>query len=164
MPHDRACDTSRVNSPEELCVELASTWREEIPLAAAMQIEVASFAAGELIVRAPLAPNTNVHGTAFAGSLFSTCVLAGWGRVWLAARNLGLEARIVVADSRIEYRKGVTGEIVCRCAFDERARSAELDALATSGRAAFALVCTVDGADAPAVTFAGKYVVVLKRK
>ncbi|HLF12915.1 MAG TPA: YiiD C-terminal domain-containing protein, partial [Gammaproteobacteria bacterium] len=97
-------------SPDTLCAELHSTWHEEIPLAAAMGIEVVSFARDELVVRAPLAPNTNVHGTAFAGSLFSICVLTCWGRVWLALRQQGLAARIVVADSQIKYRKAVTGE------------------------------------------------------
>lgn len=146
-----------------LCTELQSIWRDEIPLAAAMAIEVVSFADTQLLVRAPLAPNTNVHGTAFAGSLFSICVLTGWGRVWLALRREGLDGHIVVADSQIKYRKAVAGEILSRCAFDGDADRANVAAFADSGRASWQLTCTIDGASAPAVTFEAKYVVLTKR-
>ena len=95
--------------------ELQSTWQREIPLAASLAIEVAVCARDELALRAPLAPNRNLHGTAFAGSLFSVCVLTGWGAAWLALEQRGIEGVIVVSDSRIQYRKAVTGDLVCRC-------------------------------------------------
>jgi thioesterase domain-containing protein len=95
--------------------ELQSTWQREIPLAASLAIEVAVCARDELAVRAPLAPNRNLHGTAFAGSLFSVCVLTGWGAAWLALEQRGIEGVIVVSDSRIQYRKAATGDLVCRC-------------------------------------------------
>ena len=59
--------------------ELQTLWHRDIPPAAAMAIEVAGYDGRTLSVRAPLAANRNVHGTAFAGSLFSACVLTGWG-------------------------------------------------------------------------------------
>jgi thioesterase domain-containing protein len=147
-----------VEDIEKLNAELQATWRAEIPLAAAMAIEVASFANGELIVRAPHAPNRNVHGTAFAGSLFSVCVLTGWGRTWLALRERGLDGLIVVADSRIVYRKAVKGDLVCRCA-----HVPQLDDFLMTGRAELTLTCTVDGPGAPAVRFEGRYVVLANR-
>ncbi len=99
---------------ETLRDELQATWYREIPLVAAIGIEISACSATELALRAPLAPNRNLHGTAFAGSLYSICVLTGWGSVWLALRTAGLAASTVVAESRIEYRKAVAGEIVCR--------------------------------------------------
>jgi thioesterase domain-containing protein len=141
-----------------LCAELQATWRDEIPLAAAIQLEVVEFAGGQLTVRAPLAPNRNVHGTAFAGSLYSVCVLTAWGRLWMALRERGLQGRVVVADSRIAYRKAVTGELVCRCTADP-----SLDDLAATGRAQLTVTSTIDGATAPAVEFEGTYVIVAKR-
>src|SRR5262245_66399410 len=110
-----ACDTPRVSELPPLCLELLSTWRREIPLAAAIGIETTGYDGGELRVRAPLDANRNVHGTAFAGSLFSVCVLTGWGSTWLALELAGLRGQIVVSESRIRYRKAVAGEIACRC-------------------------------------------------
>ncbi|HUQ52228.1 MAG TPA: YiiD C-terminal domain-containing protein, partial [Gammaproteobacteria bacterium] len=92
-------------------------------------------------------------------SLFSVCVLTGWGATWLALRERGLRGVIVVADSDIHYRKAVEGELVCRCAPDADALRAGLEQFAASGRASFELNCAIDRDDKHAVTFTGKYIV-----
>ena len=142
-----------------LCKELELTWHRDIPLAAAMSIGVEGYDGRTLTVRAPLPPNRNLHGTAFAGSLFSTCVLTGWGAVWLALQERGLAGLIVVADSTIHYRKAVAAELVCRCTPDAESLRAGLDRFAATGRASFELACAIDHATQRAVTFTGKYVV-----
>lgn len=143
---------------DSVLATLARTWREEIPLAAAMRIEVDGFAGGELVVRAPLAPNRNLHHTAFAGALFSLCVLTAWGRVWLGLQERGATGLIVAADSRIEYRKAVTSDwVVCRCSGEPA-----LDTYPTTGRASFTLEATVDGAGKPAVSFSSRFVVLAR--
>ncbi|HET8696043.1 MAG TPA: YiiD C-terminal domain-containing protein [Gammaproteobacteria bacterium] len=142
-----------------LLQELESTWHREIPLAAAMAIESESYQDGTLRVRAPLDPNRNVHGTAFAGSLFSVCVLTGWGSVWLALRQAGLDGHIVVSESRIQYRKGVTGDIACTCRPDAAALARGLEELRAADRMSLPLVCTVEADGRRAVTFEGTYVV-----
>jgi thioesterase domain-containing protein len=146
-----------------LCIELLSTWQREIPLAAAMSISVDGYDGRTLSVRAPLAPNRNLHGTAFAGSLFSLCVLTGWGAVWSALREQGLAGLIVVADSRIQYRKAVTGDLVCHCALDAVAVSTELERFKATGRAAFEVGCDIDSGSKRAVIFTGQYVVHAQR-
>jgi thioesterase domain-containing protein len=142
-----------------LCKELELTWHRDIPLAAAMSIGVAGYDGRTLTVRAPLPPNRNLHGTAFAGSLFSTCVLTGWGATWLALRERGLTGLIVVADSEIHYRKAVAADLVCRCTCDPGALRASLEQFVAKGRGSFELSCAIDQDDKRAVTFAGKYVV-----
>jgi thioesterase domain-containing protein len=145
------------------CKELELTWHRDIPLAAAMSIGVASYDGRTLTVRAPLPPNRNLHGTAFAGSLFSTCVLTGWGATWLALRERELSGMIVVADSTIHYRKAVAGELICHCTLEPAALRAGLEQFAATGRASFDLACAIDHADKRAVTFNGKYVVHAQR-
>jgi thioesterase domain-containing protein len=157
VPHP--CDTRAVPDVPSLCKELELTWHRDIPLAAAMSIGVAGYDGRSLTVRAPLPPNRNLHGTAFAGSLFSTCVLTGWGATWLALRERELMGVIVVADSTIHYRKAVEGELVCRCTPDAEALRAGLTQFAATGRARFDLTCSVDHGEQRAVTFTGKYVV-----
>lgn len=146
-------------TPSELTAELKATWHRDIPPAAAMAIEVAAYDGRTLSVRAPLAANRNVHGTAFAGSLFSICVLTGWGATWLALRERGLAGSIVVADSQIKYRKAVTGDLVCLCTRDPDALEAAFAGFAASLRARLPLACTMYAGDKVAVAFEGTYVV-----
>lgn len=142
-----------------LCNELTLIWHREIPIVAAMGLRVDAYDGRSLVVRAPLPPNLNAHGTAFAGSLFTTCVLAGWGRVWLGMRERGLTGVIYAADSAIRYRKAVSGDLVCRCEADNSALQPALEKLAATGRARFDLECTMAGDDKPAVSFTCTYVV-----
>lgn len=143
----------------ELLAELATTWHRDIPLAAAMGIGVESYDGATLTVRAPLQPNRNLHGTAFAGSLFSLCVLTGWGATWLAFRERGLSGVIVVADSSIQYRKAVSGDLVCRCTPVADALGTGLAQFESTGRLRLDLACTIDAGDRRAVNFTGTYVV-----
>jgi thioesterase domain-containing protein len=151
-----------MTSVDSLGRELQETWLREIPLATALAIEVASCTREEIVVRAPLAPNRNLHGTAFAGSLFAVCVLTGWGAAWRALKERGTEGHIVVADSRIKYRRAVSGDLLCHCRPYVDDVVQRLAGLAASGRASLPLVCTIDQDGKRAVTFEGEYVVHLK--
>jgi len=148
-----------VSEHTALLNELAATWHREIPLTATMGIGVESYDGVTLAVRAPLAPNRNVHGTVFAGSLFSACALTGWGAIWLALREHGQDGVIFAADGHIQFRKGVSGDHVCRCTPDAEALKAGIENLRATGRASFHVVCTIDQGDKRAVTFTGQYVV-----
>ena len=148
-----------MTTPSDLIAELQSTWHRDIPPAAAMAIQVAAYDGHTLTVRAPLAPNRNVHGTAFAGSLFSTCVLTGWGATWLALRERGLSGSIVVSDSQIKYRKAVSGDLECRCTTDSRSLDDAFAGFAASGRASLLLTCTIHNGSKLAVAFEATYVV-----
>jgi thioesterase domain-containing protein len=146
-----------------LCEELTATWHREIPIVAAMGVTVEGYDGRSLKVRAPFEPNRNVHGTTFAGSLYSVCVLTGWGAVWLALRERGLAGVIYAAESTVQYRKGVDDDLLCVCTPDAAPLRVGIEQFVTAGRATFDLVCSIDHADKRAVTFAGKYVVHSKR-
>lgn len=142
-----------------LCAELEATWHRDIPPAAAMAIAVARYDGTVLEVRAPLAANRNVHGTVFAGSLFSICVLTGWGTTWLGLRRHGVSGSIVVAESHIKYRRAVGEDVLCRCSAEPATIDGAASQLEATGRASLALRCTIDAGGKPAVTFEGNYVV-----
>jgi thioesterase domain-containing protein len=142
-----------------LCRELETLWRGEIPVTATMDVRVAAYDGTMLTVRAPHEPNRNPHGTAFAGSLYSLCVLTGWGSVWLALRRRGLRAHIVAAESRIQYRRAVADEIVCVCSATPSSFDAPLADVAMGRKARLELTCTVDADGKHAVTFTGTYAV-----
>jgi thioesterase domain-containing protein len=142
-----------------LCTELETTWHREIPLAAAMGVAVDSYDGTTLTVRAPFTPNRNVSGTAFAGSLFSSCVLTGWGATWLALRERGLVGVIVAADGNIRYRRALRSDLICRCTPDPEGLRTALAQFAAEGRASLDLVCTINNEEREAVSFTGKYAV-----
>jgi thioesterase domain-containing protein len=147
----------------DAAAELEAIWRTEIPPAAAMRITVVALDRAGIIVSAGLEANRNLHGTAFAGSLFSVAALAGWGMTWYALRERAVDASIVLAKSRIRYLRAVTETIVCRCVFDWMAHESRLETLVAEGKGTFPLSATIRSAGGRAVVFEGDYAVRLAR-
>lgn len=89
---------------------------DSIPLASHMKLKIVDFNETSLSIFAPLSPNTNDKGTAFAGSLFSAMVLAGWLYVTARLKAEGIDAEAVAAGADIQYVKPVTADYqaVCR--------------------------------------------------
>ena len=104
--------------------------RATIPLAAAMQFSIRELDADHIRVAAPLEPNVNIHGTGFAGSLYSLAVLSGWALCMHLIELLELDAELVVGRAEIRYRAPVRGPIECRTACS----AAERDAFAAGVR------------------------------
>lgn len=136
--------------------ELQRIWHTEIPISAAMDIRIHAYDNDVIEVHAALAPNVNVHGTAFAGSLYAIAALTGWGLTWLKLRERALSGHIVIAEGAIRYAKPVDGEIVARCRFDEAVHAAPFAKLAETGKCRFSLECEIGGG---AAVFSGQYAV-----
>lgn len=92
------------------CDELQKTWHETIPISEHMGIKLHQYTGRTLEVRASLNKNINLHGTMFAGSIFSLATLSGWGMLFLMMKQRGLEGEIVLGDGDIHYHKPVTSE------------------------------------------------------
>ena len=147
---------------QALCAELQAIWHQQIPLSQAMQMQIADFDGEVLTTEASLAPNVNVHGTAFAGSLYAIQALTGWGMMHLQLKLNALDASIVIASGQINYAKPVAQDIYVRCSFGEHA--AEMTKLKATGKGRFPLTCQVLLADGhPAGEFSGDYAVRLNR-
>ena len=147
---------------QALCAELQTIWHQQIPLSQAMQMQIADFDGQVLTTEASLAPNVNVHGTAFAGSLYAIQALTGWGMMHLQLKLNALNASIVIASGQINYAKPVAQDIYVRCSFGEHA--AEMTKLKATGKGRFPLTCQVLLADGhPAGEFSGDYAVRLNR-
>jgi thioesterase domain-containing protein len=89
--------------------------RQAIPLSDAMQFSIRDLSLDAIEVTAPLEPNVNIHGTGFAGSIYSVGVLTGWALCTHILDELGIEAELVVARAEIRYRAPVNGDLVCSC-------------------------------------------------
>lgn len=142
--------------------DLERTWHSEIPITSTMDVAPESFAGHTLTVRATLEPNVNVHGTAFAGSLYAVAALSGWGLVHLELGAAGIPGSIVIAEGRINYRRPVQENIVARCSSDETEVERVMEALRTDGRVRWPLTASISAAGREAVRFEGVYAVSLR--
>lgn len=134
--------------------------RDEIPLAHAMDLQLAGCGEDTLSLRAPLAPNVNDKGCAFGGSLVSLMTLSGWALVELALRRHGHDCDVFVAESNVRYLSPLWQD------FHSEARlAADADwatffgTLAARGKARIGVSCMVPGDDGkPAATLSARFV------
>ena len=139
----------------ELGYALENLWHQDFPLSNAMQMQVAQFDGIELNTRTPLEPNTNIHGTAFAGSLYAIQALTAWGLLYLQLKLAGIDASIIHASGQIEFTKPVTGDIFARSSFAGHNNS--LNNMASTGKVKLELVTEVVANDQVASRFSGIY-------
>ena len=147
---------------DTLCQTLQSLWHEQIPLSKAMDMRLISFEDNIMTTKSSLPPNVNVHGTAFAGSLYAIQALTGWGMMYAQLKLNGIDASIVIANGSIDYHKPVKQDIVASCDFGEHVE--QMQTLQNTGKARFDLKCSViTNSDVIASEFKGNYAVRLNR-
>ena len=117
--------------------------RAAIPLSDAMQFSIEALELDSIRVRAPLQPNVNIHGTGFAGSLYSLAVLTGWALCTHLLDELDLEAELVLSKAEIRYHAPVTGDILCACSCGEAERDRFEKGIRERGRGKIVLDVTV---------------------
>jgi thioesterase domain-containing protein len=132
--------------------ELEQRIRKGIPITAQMAFRVRELAADSITVVGGGAENVNVHGTAFAGSLYAITTLALWG---LVHARLPEAASLVLAEGSIRYRKPVLGDIVAQCAIPGEAMDDFLTRLQARGRAVLNASVQVAGQDGIAAEYHG---------
>lgn len=150
----------------ELCTHLEALWHEHFPLSKTMDVRVTDFTEHRLTTRTRLAPNTNIHNTAFAGSLYAIESLTAWGVLYLELYHAGFDASIIHARGNIEFDAPVRDDIVAVSDFSGNGYI--FDELRASGKARLTLTTEVfAAADSqkaePASRFEGLYVVRLNR-
>jgi thioesterase domain-containing protein len=133
-------------------IELENRIRAGIPLSANMDFRVLELSANAITVRGGASENINVHGTAFAGSLYAVCVLALWG---LVNSRLPENTSLVLADGSIRYLKPVVGEIVSSCTIPAQQMEDFLTDIEQRGKARLQAQVGVDGENGLAVEFSG---------
>lgn len=132
--------------------------RKTIPLSAAMEFSIKLLNRDEIRVSAPLEPNINVHGTGFAGSIYSAAILTGWALCTHLMDELGLAGDLVVAKAEISYRAPITAALQCKCLVSEQQRDAFARGLLESGKGR--LLLEVEVGDLPHAILQGTYIAV----
>ena len=140
--------------------DLQNRIRSTIPISEAMQFSIEELDPLSIMVRAPLAPNVNIHGTGFAGSIYSIALLAGWGLSTHIMDQLGMDGELVIRRAEIKYRAPVTGPIECRAVVSDAERREFQDSFYDTGKGRLSL--TIEIGDAPQAVLLGTFYAVAK--
>lgn len=149
--------------PERLS-DLQVLLHREVPLSRHMGVAAESYDGVTLALGAELAPNINIHGTAFGGSMYSLAALCGWALLRLRLEDLSLQAEVVLGSARIDYRQPVRSKLMARaacaaCDFEAFARRVG-DNRRASVEVTVALGSLGDGQWLEAAVFTGLYATV----
>ena len=138
---------------------LSAILATHFPVSRHLGVRVREASARRVILDAPLAPNRNRSGTAFAGSLNAVATLAGWSLLTLALRGQEPEPQVVLQDSAITYHRpaGSAFRAVCVAPGAEELERF-LAALGRRGRARVKLSVTLVTREGRVATFTGRYV------
>ena len=90
--------------------ELTRYLHEHIPLTRHLGATATAWDGTTVRLAAPLAPNLNHRSTAFGGSLSAMAILAGWALVHLALRDRGVDARVVIQRTELDFEEPVDGD------------------------------------------------------
>jgi thioesterase domain-containing protein len=132
--------------------ELEQRIRDGIPIARQMAFQVRDLQPDSIAVFGGGDENVNVHGTAFAGSLYTICTLALWG---LVTARLPEGATLVMVEGNIRYRQPVVGGIDAHCTIEQDRMERFLSALLARGRSTLDANVEVPGIEGPAAEFNG---------
>ena len=120
----------------QAAAHIESVLHREIPASKALELHVVSLASGRIRLEAPIGcTNVNIHGTAFAGSLYSISALAAWGMMYHTLQCADMKAALVIAEANIKYLRPVMGEIIAEANFTESDREAFISDLTNKGKA-----------------------------
>ncbi|MCW5722637.1 MAG: YiiD C-terminal domain-containing protein [Devosia sp.] len=106
-----------------------------IPLSQAMGVSAIEASPARVELGAPLAPNINVHGTAFGGSAATLALLAAWSVLHLRLEAEGLPNRLVIQRSTADYLTPIAGAFSAVATLDNADLESFFTTLNRKGRA-----------------------------
>lgn len=140
-------------------IDLQRLLNTELPITVPLGLIVEEANAARVVLRAPLAPNRNHRGTAFAGSLNAVATLAAWSWLTRYLADSALNGQVVLQDSSITYTHPVSSDFTAIATAPEEPTIARFMAtFRRSGRGRLRLTVEVSDAAGVAATFTGRYV------
>lgn len=166
IPHVQMCksldEVEVIIKNPQWCLDLQNIWHQQIPITQLMGIRVFQYTGKRFETRASLNPNMNLHGTMFAGSIYSLATLTGWGLVHLMMKEQELAGDIVLADANIHYHKPVTELPRSIAEFDKI--SGDFAPLEVGKKARIKVQVEVLDDVTPVAKFDGEYVIIPKKE
>ncbi len=137
------------------CQQLQNTWYETIPISEQMGIKLYQYTGNTLETHASLNKNINLHGTMFAGSIFSLATLTGWGMIFLKLKEKNLSGEIVLGDADIHYHKPITMQPRALC--NKESLDGKFEMLERNKKAVVHLQVDILDGENPVAEFKGVY-------
>ncbi len=132
--------------------------REQVPLLKHLGISVSEYGDLKVLVEAPLEPNVNTHGTAFAGSLYCVGAMTGWSLTHLSLMDAGYKPSVVLAKAEVEYKKPVTHDISATTGISKQEFTRFLADFETKGKARLSANVIIHCDNQEAVIITAQYV------
>ncbi len=134
---------------------------DQIPLARAIGIEIEEASLDQVIITAPLAPNSNHMDTAFGGSLATILILACYSYLFNRLKSEGHKAHVLIKDGHTQYHKPVREDLKAIChAPDEELLSHFIHVFERRGKARIKLDAFIQTGPDKSCTFSGEFVAV----
>ncbi|MCE7795492.1 thioesterase domain-containing protein [Sphingobium sufflavum] len=89
--------------------DLEDYLHRQIPLSAAMRVDVLSGTAQSVVLSAPLEPNINHKSTVFGGSASAVAILSAWSVLHLRLVEAGLACEVVIQSNAMDYERPILG-------------------------------------------------------
>lgn len=157
----KLADRSAVRMHPNWCQQLQDTWHETIPISEQMGIKLHQYTGNTLEARASLNKNINLHGSMFAGSIYSLATLTGWGMIFLQLKQRGLPGDIVLGDGNIHYHKPVTQQPRAICNIETL--DGNFNRVERNQKCRLKLQVNIKDGDRPVAEFMGTYWVLPKK-
>lgn len=142
--------------------ELEAYLHSNIPLSAAMGVQVKIATPQRVLLFAPLGPNINHHRTVFGGSGVVLATLSAWTLLHIRLVQDHRDAQLVIQRSAMEYERPISGDFEAQCGFtDERAWQKFRTMLDRRGRARMTLKAQLLHASNEMGSFVGDFVAML---
>lgn len=105
-----------------------------IPLSHALQFQIQAVDEEAIFASAPLEPNINMHGSAFAGSIYAIAALTAWSFVTHLCGAVSDKSSVVIGKAEIFYKKPILESVQCRSSVSVEEREAFLHAFSNEGK------------------------------
>ena len=136
---------------------------DQITPAQALGIELSEWDGRRVTLSAPLEPNRNDKGTAFAGSIDALLDLAGWSAITLALRDAGIEAEVMIVKSKTEYMAAARSDMTATATITKEETDRMMAELQARGRSRTSLSSSVESGNERCAAAAAHYAVIAKR-
>lgn len=137
--------------------ELQQTIHDTIPISKHMGFTILSLSDQHIQVSAPLPENINIHGTAFAGSIYTIATLTAWSIVYSILHESGSVADLVLGEAQIKYKAPIKTGLNCQTQITATERTIFLQKLEQSGRSRIQINVSINDA----AYWEGKFIAIL---
>lgn len=127
---------------------------QDIAPARALQISVSRHWKNGIELSAPLGPNLNDKGTAFAGSISSILTLAGWALMTLELKQAEICAEVMVVKSECNYTDAIRSDLKAEATVAGSEMTRVFQELEARGRSRIRIQSTLPGCAAMTASYA----------